>query len=39
LKRAGFDTINQVSMDYTYDRYKVGEGKYPRLLVVCKKQL
>ena len=39
LKRAGFDTINQVSMDHAYDRFIVGEGKYPRLMFVCRKQL
>ena len=38
LKRAGFDTINQISMDHTYDRFLTGEGKYPRLLFVCRKQ-
>ena len=39
LKKAGFDTINQSSMDHAYDRFIVGEGKYPRLMFVCRKQL
>ena len=37
LKKAGFDTINQISMDHTYDRFIVGEGKYPRSMFVCSK--
>jgi SAM-dependent methyltransferase len=37
LKKAGFDTINQISMDHAYDRFIVGEGKYPRSMFVCRK--
>ena len=39
LKKAGFDIINQINMDHGYDKYIVGEGKYPRLMFVCRKQL
>jgi len=39
LKKAGFDTINQINMDHGYDQYIAGEGKYPRLLFVCRKPL
>ena len=38
LKTAGFDIINQISMDHTYDRFITGEGKYPRLMFVCRKR-
>ena len=38
LKTAGFDIINQISMDHTYDRFLIGEGKYPRLMFVCRKR-
>lgn len=38
LKKAGFDTINQISMDHAYDRFIVGEGKYPRSMFVCSKR-
>jgi SAM-dependent methyltransferase len=37
LKKAGFDTINQISIDQAYDRFMVGEGKYPRSIFVCSK--
>ncbi|MFC2052387.1 class I SAM-dependent DNA methyltransferase [Chloroflexota bacterium] len=37
FKKAGFNTINQSSMDHTYDRFIVGEGKYPRSMFVCRK--
>ena len=37
LKKAGFDTINRISMDHSYDRFIVGEGKYPRSMFVCRK--
>lgn len=39
LKRAGFDTINQITIDHTYDRFITGEGKYLRLMFVCSKPL
>jgi hypothetical protein len=39
LKRAGFDIINQINMDHGYDQYIAGEGKYPRLMFVCRKLL
>ena len=38
LKKAGFDTINQISMDHACDRFIVGEGKYPRSMFVCSKR-
>ena len=38
LKKAGFDTINRISMDHAYDRFIVGEGKYPRSMFVCRKR-
>ena len=38
LKKAGFDTINQISMDHAYDRFIFGEGKYPRSMFVCTKR-
>ena len=38
LNKAGFDTINQMSMDHAYDRFIVGEGKYPRSMFVCSKR-
>jgi len=37
LKRAGFDIINQINLDHGYDQYIAGEGKYPRLMFVCRK--
>ena len=39
LKTAGFDIVNQISIDHTYDRFITGEGNYPRLMFVCRKQL
>jgi SAM-dependent methyltransferase len=39
LKEVGFDNVNQISMDHTYDHFIAGEGKYPRLIFVCRKQL
>ena len=39
LKKAGFDIVNQISIDHTYDRFITGEGNYPRLMFVCRKQL
>jgi len=39
LKSAGFNIINQISLDHSYDQYIAGEGKYPRLMFVCRKQL
>jgi SAM-dependent methyltransferase len=38
LKKAGFATINQISMDHAYDRFTVGDGKYPRSMFVCRKR-
>jgi hypothetical protein len=38
LKKAGFDTIHQISMDHAYDSFIVGEGKYPRSMFVCSKR-
>jgi len=38
LKKAGFDIINQIRMDHAYDRFVVGEGKYPRSMFVCSKR-
>jgi SAM-dependent methyltransferase len=38
LKKAGFDTNKQISMDHAYDRFMVGEGKYPRSMFVCRKR-
>ena len=37
LKRAGFDIINQINLDHGYDQYIAGEGKYSRLMFVCRK--
>lgn len=37
LKRAGFDIVNQINLDHGYDQYIAGEGKYPRLMFVCRK--
>jgi len=39
LKKAGFDIVNQISIDHTYDRCITGEGNYPRQMFVCRKQL
>lgn len=39
LKNAGFDIINQISMDHAYDRFVVGHGKYPRSMFVCRKHI
>jgi len=39
LEKAGFDIVNQISIDHTYDRFITGDGKYPRLMFVCRKQL
>jgi SAM-dependent methyltransferase len=39
LKRVGFDIVNQINMDHGYDQYIAGDGKYPRLLFVCRKPL
>ncbi len=39
LKKVGFETINQISMDHAYDRFIAGEGKYQQLLLVCRKNL
>jgi hypothetical protein len=39
LKEAGFDIINQTSLDHGYDRFIVGEGKYPRSMFVCCKHI
>ena len=36
LKRVGFDIVNQIDMDHGYDQYIAGEGKYPRLMFVCR---
>jgi SAM-dependent methyltransferase len=38
LKKAGFDTINQISMDHGYDCFMIGEGKYPRSMFICRKR-
>ena len=37
LKGAGFHNVNQVKIDHSYDRFIVGEGKYPLLMLVCSK--
>ncbi|MFO7772450.1 MAG: class I SAM-dependent methyltransferase [Dehalococcoidia bacterium] len=39
LKKAGFDILNQTNIDHAYDRFIAGEGKYPRLMFVGRKQL
>ena len=39
LKKVGFDIINQISVDHAYDQFIAGEGKYPRSMFVCRKQL
>ena len=38
LKKARFDIINQINMDHAYDRFIIGEGKYPRSMFVCRKR-
>jgi SAM-dependent methyltransferase len=38
FKKAGFDIINQISMDHAYDLFIVGEGKYLRSMFVCRKR-
>ena len=37
LKEAGFDNVNQIEMKHSYNRFIVGEGKYPLLMLVCSK--
>ena len=37
FKKAGFDDINQINIDHAYDRFIIGEGKYPLLMFVCSK--
>jgi len=39
LEKTGFDIVNQISIDHTYDRFIIGEGKYSRLMFVCSKHL
>jgi len=39
LKETGFDDVNQIKLEHSYDRFIVGEGKYPLLMLVCSKPL
>jgi SAM-dependent methyltransferase len=39
LKEMGFDDVNQIKMEHSYDRFLLGEGKYPLLMLVCGKLL
>jgi len=39
LKKAGFDEVNQIKLEHSYDRFILGEGEYPLLMFVCSKPL
>lgn len=37
LKGVEFDNVSQIRIDHSYDRFLVGESKYPLLMLVCSK--
>ncbi len=37
FNQAGFENLVQINMDHTYDRFIMGEGKYPQLVFICSK--
>jgi len=37
LKGVEFGNVSQIRIDHSYDRFLAGEGKYPLLMLVCRK--
>jgi len=37
FNKAGFENLVQINRDHTYDRFILGEGRYPQLVFICSK--